>query len=171
MMNRTLPPRTNLAATAYGPRRRELAIGIAMLALLITTGIVVFIARGSTLTIIATITIAGILELALAYLAFYRQEAYWPIEKWLLQSLKWRRRGRRWVRGGAYRRGEPDVAQAQPAAAEERTTAEPAWLLSLLRFSPMISLCILAIWTALLAWIGDEGVREAQFTLKALFGF
>ncbi|KAA3643982.1 MAG: hypothetical protein DWQ07_17855 [Chloroflexi bacterium] len=170
---RSLPPKTNLSATAYGPRRRELLIAAVMLGLIIGAGVLIFIMRHSTPAIALIGGLTLILEVALGYFAFYRQMSYWPLEKWLLQSIRWRKRGRKWVRGGAYADPARAVRPQRTVSEEPRPvpSSQGGLLQALLRLSPaMITVGILGTWTLVLVWIGEDGIREAEFTLKGILG-
>lgn len=170
---RSLPPKTNLSATPYGPRRRELLIAVAMLGLIIAAGVLIFIMRDTTIMIAIIGGLTLIAEIALGYFAFYRQMSYWPLEKWLLQAFRWRKRGRKWVRGGAYADPARDIAPQRTAQEkpQPKTASQRGLIQALLRLSPaVITISILGTWTLVLAWIGEDGVREAEFTLMGIFG-
>lgn len=170
--HRSLPPKTNLSATPYGPRKRELLIALVMLGLIIVAGVLIFLWRGSTAMIAMVLVLTTLLEVFLAYIAFHRRLAHWPIEKWLLQAFKWSKRGRKWVRGGAMARTTTAKSTSKTPAKKPSTAVSQGWgLQALLRLSPlMITVAILGTWTMVLLWIGEDGIREAEFTLLGFLG-
>lgn len=167
-MYKNIPSKASLSTTSFGISRRE----VFLLGAAVLVGLTLLAVPYAP--IFSRVVLSFLFMGGMTIYTFWRIEKQWPIEVYLFNRLKYKTRGRAFVRGGQRTLSAQDRYGAKEAANEKAPeTYSPAggmllevpWFSNQQLAASVFSIVILAV---LFAWVGTGGVVDAQIQLRMM---